>query len=71
MKRSEKTKNDVKVSSLSKKNKKIAEQKIRERAFEIYLHRKGNGGNDLEDWFRAENELRETMQENSSFQDDF
>jgi hypothetical protein len=65
MKRTETSKNDVRVTSAPKKNVKIPEQKIRERAFEIYLHRRGNGDNTLEDWLRAENELRQTTNQNS------
>ncbi len=64
MKRTETTKYDARVTSASNKSVKIPEQKIRERAFEIYLHRRGNGGDALEDWFRAENEFRQTVHEN-------
>ena len=35
------------------------EQKIAQRAYEIYLERNGAPGNPLEDWVRAERELLE------------
>jgi hypothetical protein len=34
------------------------EEKIRRRAYEIYLDRGGEPGHDLEDWLQAERELR-------------
>ena len=34
------------------------EQRIRERAYEIYLQRGGGDGAELEDWLQAEEELR-------------
>jgi hypothetical protein len=33
------------------------EQRIRERAHEIYLQRGGEDGSDLEDWLQAEEEI--------------
>jgi len=33
------------------------EQRIRERAHEIYLQRGGQDGSDLEDWLQAEEEI--------------
>ena len=33
------------------------EEKIRRRAYEIYLERGGEPGHDLEDWLQAEREL--------------
>ena len=33
------------------------EQEIRNRAYEIYLQRGGQSGNELEDWLQAEREL--------------
>ena len=33
-------------------------EEIRRRAYEIYLERDGRGGNELDDWLRAEAELR-------------
>jgi hypothetical protein len=41
------------------------EEKIRRRAYEIYLDRGGEPGHDLEDWLQAERELR-TDQSKSS-----
>jgi hypothetical protein len=32
-------------------------EEIRRRAFEIYLEREGQGGNELDDWLQAEAEL--------------
>ncbi|MBN1307867.1 MAG: DUF2934 domain-containing protein [Chitinispirillaceae bacterium] len=34
------------------------EENVKERAFELFLERGGIHGNDQEDWFRAETELR-------------
>lgn len=38
-------------------NQKVAEEAIRQRAFEIYLARGGELGHALDDWLRAEREL--------------
>ncbi len=34
------------------------EEQIRQRAYEIYQRRGGQGGRDLDDWLEAERELR-------------
>jgi hypothetical protein len=34
-------------------------ERIRERAYQLYLERGGSPGNELEDWLRAENEERQ------------
>ncbi len=34
------------------------EERVRQRAYEIYLTRNGHGGSALTDWFRAEDEIR-------------
>jgi Protein of unknown function (DUF2934) len=40
------------------------EQRIRERAYEIYLSRNGNGeGDELSDWLTAERELKLNSQQ--------
>jgi hypothetical protein len=36
----------------------VSEERIRVRAYELYLQRGGDHGHDWEDWFRAERELR-------------
>lgn len=36
----------------------VSEDKIRQRAYELYTQRGGKHGNHVEDWFRAEAELR-------------
>ena len=36
----------------------VTEERIRTRAYELYLQRGGNHGCDWEDWFQAERELR-------------
>jgi hypothetical protein len=38
----------------------ISEEDIRRRAFEIYQGNGGGSHNELDDWFRAERELRES-----------
>jgi hypothetical protein len=39
----------------------IDDGEIARRAYEIFCERGGEHGNDLDDWFRAERELRETV----------
>lgn len=34
------------------------EESVQKRAFELFIERGGVNGNDQEDWFKAENELR-------------
>ncbi|HWC19627.1 MAG TPA: DUF2934 domain-containing protein [Terriglobales bacterium] len=36
----------------------VSEEEIRRRAYELYVQRGGVGGNQADDWFRAEAELR-------------
>ncbi len=36
------------------------EDEIRKRAYEIYCARNGGPGSELDDWLKAENELKET-----------
>ena len=36
----------------------VSEEKIRQRAYELYTQRGGKHGNHVDDWFRAEAELR-------------
>ena len=36
----------------------ISEEKIRQRAYELYMQRGGQHGRHADDWFRAEAELR-------------
>ena len=36
----------------------VFEESVRKRAFELFRERGGSHGNDQEDWFRAETELR-------------
>lgn len=35
----------------------ISEEKVKERAYELYLERGGFNGSDQEDWYKAEMEL--------------
>jgi hypothetical protein len=52
--------NGSSTKSKSPSAKKLSpEQKIAQRAYEIYLERNGAPGNPLEDWVRAERELLE------------
>ena len=44
----------------------IAEEKIQERAYGIYLERGGTHGNDQDDWFEAKNQLYKEMNKSSS-----
>ncbi len=44
---------DVKIQS------ELSEEQIRARAYEIYLAREGEPGDELSDWLKAEAELRE------------
>jgi Protein of unknown function (DUF2934) len=36
----------------------VSEEQIRRRAYELYVQRGGQGGSHVDDWFRAERELR-------------
>ena len=36
----------------------VSEEKIRQRAYELYMQRGGQHGKHVDDWFRAEAELR-------------
>jgi hypothetical protein len=40
----------------------ISEQQIRERAYEIYLARGDQNGDEVSDWLAAERELKESNQ---------
>jgi hypothetical protein len=33
------------------------EERVRQRAYELYLNRNGNGGSAVDDWFQAEDEI--------------
>ena len=37
-----------------------AQEKIQKKAFELYLKRGGNHGQDLSDWLKAENEIKKS-----------
>ena len=41
-------------------------EEIRQRAFEIYMERRGIHGRELDDWLQAERELREKVQQELS-----
>jgi hypothetical protein len=41
-------------------------EEIRLRAYEIYIERRRSDGQDLEDWFQAENELTENHRKRQS-----
>ena len=36
----------------------VSEEQIRRRAYELYMQRGGQGGSHVDDWYRAEAELR-------------
>jgi hypothetical protein len=62
MKNSDEKKRIVKAKiprAKNAKNHKVAEEAIRQRAFEIYLARGGEPGYALDDWLRAKRELTE------------
>lgn len=40
----------------------VSDEEIRARAYELYLERGAENGNDIEDWLRAENEYRQRSQ---------
>ena len=37
------------------------EERIRQRAHEIYLQRGGEGGSEIDDWLQAEEEIRQSQ----------
>jgi hypothetical protein len=43
-----------------------AQKEIELRAYEIYLQRRGEDGNELNDWLAAEKELTESLQTDTS-----
>jgi hypothetical protein len=48
-------------------NKKVpAQEEIELRAYQIYLKRGGENGNELDDWVAAEKELTESLQTDTS-----
>ena len=49
---------EVRSEKSGKMRKIIAEEDIRQRAFEIYQRNGGFSYNELDDWFRAERELK-------------
>lgn len=49
---------EVRTKKTGKTRKIISDEDIRRRAFEIYLEKGGSSYNELEDWFRAERELK-------------
>jgi len=48
---------ETKVEERERFSQSTSEQKIRQRAYEIYLKRGGQPGSELEDWMQAEREL--------------
>jgi Protein of unknown function (DUF2934) len=53
-----------KVSPKKKAEPAHLEERIRQRAYEIYLQRDGGEGTDLEDWLQAETEIIHTVEQN-------
>jgi hypothetical protein len=49
----------------------IAEEIIRKRAYEIYLERGTNSGNEIDDWKKAENEIKLSAKKNKYIEKDF
>jgi Protein of unknown function (DUF2934) len=52
-------KKDVKEEFLSQNGSEPTEDEIRKRAYEIHLARGGGPGNEIDDWLKAEAELKE------------
>jgi hypothetical protein len=51
-------KNDSRIKISRDKNK-VTEEVIRKRAYEIYLLRGMESGNEIDDWTKAENEIKQ------------
>ena len=49
---------EVKLQSTSVKEPQASQEKIRKRAYELYCARNGAPGDEMDDWFKAEGELR-------------
>lgn len=47
---------------VAKETPSISEDEIRRRAFELFEERGGQEGHELEDWLRAESEIRRTSE---------
>jgi len=50
-----------KPSAAKKKNGHLSDEDVSKKAFELYQSRGGHHGNDLQDWFEAERQLRSTV----------
>jgi len=48
----------LQMSSAAENNADVSEDRIRQRAYELYMQRGGQHGKHVDDWFRAEAELR-------------
>lgn len=49
---------DSRNKPVAKEMPSLSEDEIRRRAFELFEERGGQGGQELEDWLRAESEIR-------------
>jgi hypothetical protein len=52
-------KKDVKEELLSQNGSESTEDEIRKRTYEIHLSHSGGPGNEIDDWLKAETELKE------------
>ena len=48
----------LQMSSAAESKASVSEDRIRQRAYELYMQRGGQHGKHVDDWFRAEAELR-------------
>ncbi len=63
MKTKDKKEDSLMVISSSGNDLKVPEHHIRQRAFEIYLNRDKDEGNETTDWFQAKHELNPSEQD--------
>jgi Protein of unknown function (DUF2934) len=52
------SKDSTRTQATAINDREAVEQRIRRRAYELYEQRGRNDGHDLDDWFRAEEEIR-------------
>lgn len=66
MYKEETEKNSVIVTRSSRRRKIAHDQKIRQKAFELYMKRNGSEGSELDDWLKAEEEINRIEEERYS-----
>jgi hypothetical protein len=61
---------NIKRLRIPRENNNNLEDSIRKRAYEIYLERGAVSGNEIDDWTKAENEMKQTARKEKYFEKD-